>query len=60
MIFYKWKTRLGEEIPIEEMTDEHLSNALKVCFLKKEYDFAYAIMNEIDRRDPTCNWTEPS
>ena len=34
----KWVTKDGKEIPIKDMTDEHLENAIKALIKIREYN----------------------
>lgn len=65
ILFYKWKDKDGNVIPIEEMTDDHVGNAIEFLsnledLNEKGLEFLAALINERERRKPDGNWMEPS
>ena len=41
-----WVTKKGAEIPIKDMTDEHLENAIKHCIEAREFNEIEAYIDE--------------
>lgn len=47
-----WRTKTGVEIPVTDMTDSHLENALALCIRMGRYREMVMLAEELERRSP--------